>query len=48
MGAAIYACAASFQSPNKIKIGLNDVIYAEKVVISTGSSPVIPNINGLD
>ncbi|KIL47861.1 dihydrolipoyl dehydrogenase family protein [Jeotgalibacillus campisalis] len=48
LGVDVYFGGAAFLSPNEIKIGHSDVIYAEKVIIATGSSPVIPPIEGLE
>lgn len=48
LGVDLYFGAAKFQSPNEISIGENQLIWAEKVIIATGSSPVIPSIEGIE
>ncbi|TFE03360.1 NAD(P)/FAD-dependent oxidoreductase [Jeotgalibacillus sp. R-1-5s-1] len=47
MGVDIYFGGASFESSHEIKIGNGETIYGEKIVIATGSQPVIPPIEGL-
>ncbi|MDG5470430.1 NAD(P)/FAD-dependent oxidoreductase [Jeotgalibacillus sp. ET6] len=47
LGVDVYFGGAAFLSPHEIKIGHTDVIYAEKIIIATGSSPVIPPIEGI-
>ncbi|MFB1080971.1 NAD(P)/FAD-dependent oxidoreductase [Jeotgalibacillus sp. JSM ZJ347] len=48
LGADVYFGEASFESDHIINIADGPSIYAEKVVIATGSKPVIPPIDGID
>jgi len=47
LGVDMFFGSAKFLSPHEIQIGENEVIYAEKIVIATGSTPIIPPIEGL-
>ncbi|TFE02938.1 dihydrolipoyl dehydrogenase family protein [Jeotgalibacillus salarius] len=48
MGADVYFGEASFESDHVINISGETSIYADKVVIATGSKPVIPPIDGIE
>ncbi|TDL34917.1 NAD(P)/FAD-dependent oxidoreductase [Jeotgalibacillus sp. S-D1] len=49
LGVDLFFGAAHFQSPNEISIGDKQIIWAEKVIIATGSSPVVPSsIEGIE
>ncbi|MDZ5711860.1 dihydrolipoyl dehydrogenase family protein [Jeotgalibacillus haloalkalitolerans] len=48
MGADVYFGEASFESDHIINIGEGTSIYADKVVIATGSKPVVPPIDGIE
>ncbi|WDH76150.1 FAD-dependent oxidoreductase [Exiguobacterium marinum] len=47
IGVDVYIGEASFQSPHELKVG-NDLLIGKKFVISTGSKPTVPPIDGLD
>ncbi|KIL48775.1 FAD-dependent pyridine nucleotide-disulfide oxidoreductase [Jeotgalibacillus alimentarius] len=48
LGADVYFGEASFESDHIINVAGETSIYADKVVIATGSKPVIPPIDGIE
>ncbi len=46
-GVRIFKGPASFRAPGEIEVG-DDVLHSERVVIATGSEPLIPEIDGLE
>lgn len=47
LGAAFYPVCASFESANHVRLGLKEVVHADKVLIATGTTPAVPPIPGL-
>jgi pyruvate/2-oxoglutarate dehydrogenase complex dihydrolipoamide dehydrogenase (E3) component len=47
MGIDVYHGYGSFANPHEIRIDDEQIIYGKRIVIATGSSPLIPFINGL-
>ncbi len=46
-GVRVFRGTASFVEPRKLKVG-DDTLEADRIVIATGSEPVIPEIEGLE
>jgi pyruvate/2-oxoglutarate dehydrogenase complex dihydrolipoamide dehydrogenase (E3) component len=46
-GARLFEGVARFKSPHEVLVG-DDTIHADKIIVCTGSSPVIPPIPGLE
>ncbi|PTX64725.1 pyruvate/2-oxoglutarate dehydrogenase complex dihydrolipoamide dehydrogenase (E3) component [Melghirimyces profundicolus] len=48
MGVDVYQGAGVFQSPHEIQTGDDRRIWGKRIVIATGSRPVVPKIEGLE
>ncbi|MCS1350099.1 NAD(P)/FAD-dependent oxidoreductase [Mechercharimyces sp. CAU 1602] len=47
LGIDVYQDKASFVGKNEVKIGMGEVLHGKRIVVATGSSPVLPPIPGL-
>ncbi|OYD09019.1 dihydrolipoyl dehydrogenase family protein [Paludifilum halophilum] len=47
LGVDVYHGAGHFQSPHEIRVGGIEVIHGKRIVIATGSYPVVPPVTGL-
>ena len=48
LGIDVYIGGASFQNEHEVDVEGGERVYGKRIVISTGSSPNVPPINGLD